>query len=350
MQLVAVDILGPLPESRQGNVYLLVVADYFTRWMEAYPIPNQEAATVAKVLTNEYFLRFSPPEQLHSDQGRQFEAEILEEICKLLGIRKTRTTAYHPQSDGLVERFNRTLLSMLSTMIGKQHDLWEEHVRSVCMAYNTSIQSTTGYSPFYLMFGRQARLPIDLMYGAHISAPTDVNQYAQDVKKSLQEAYNNVRRNFQLKQSRQKEFYDQRIHGKPFDKDTLVWLHSTVIPRGCSRKFHHPWTGPYRVIKRISDVTYRIQSVGGRRKRLVVHFDRLKPCDPNTRFDHHGHAASGQEDNNPPRSPPVADPPVTFGRELQLLDHSTSDSPDQVRRYPERRRQHPDRYGVSIGH
>ena len=350
MQLVAVDILGPLPESRQGNVYLLVVADYFTRWMEAYPIPNQEAATVAKVLTNEYFLRFSPPEQLHSDQGRQFEAEVLEEICKLLGIRKTRTTAYHPQSDGLVERFNRTLLSMLSTMVGKHHDLWEEHVRSVCMAYNTSIQSTTGYSPFYLMFGRQARLPIDLMYGAHISAPTDVNQYAQDVKKSLQEAYNNVRRNFQLKQSRQKEFYDQRIHGKPFDKDTLVWLHSTVIPRGCSRKFHHPWTGPYRVIKRISDVTYRIQSVGGRRKRLVVHFDRLKPCDPNTRFDHHGHTPSGQEDNNPPRSPPVADPPVTFGRELQLLDHSTSDSPDQVRRYPERRRQHPDRYGVSIGH
>ena len=172
----------------------------------------------------------------------------------------------------------------------------------------------------------------------------------QDVKTSLQEAYNNVQRNFQLKQSRQKEFYDQRIHGKPFDKDTVVWLHSTVIPRGCSRKFHHPWTGPYRVIKRISDVTYCIQSVGGRRKRLVVHFDRLKPCDPNTRFDHHGHAPSGQEDNNPPHSPPVADPPVTFGRELQLLDHSTSDSPDQVRRYPECRHQHPDRYGVSIRH
>ena len=93
MQLVAVDILGPLPESRQGNSYLLVVADYFTRWMEAYPIPNQEAITVAKVLTNEYFLRFSPPEQLHSDQGRQFEADVLIEICKLLGIQKTRTTA-----------------------------------------------------------------------------------------------------------------------------------------------------------------------------------------------------------------------------------------------------------------
>lgn len=97
------------------ETYILVVGDYFTRWMEAYPIPNQEATTVAKKLTDEFFFRFSPPEQLHSDQGRQFESQLIAEICKLLGIKKTHTTAYHPQSDGLVERFNRTLLGMLST-------------------------------------------------------------------------------------------------------------------------------------------------------------------------------------------------------------------------------------------
>ena len=97
MRLVAADILGPLPESDAGNSYILVVGDYFTRWMEAYPIPNQEAATVAKKMTDEFFLRFSPPEQLHTDQGRQFESELVAEVCKLLGIDKTRTTAYHPQ-------------------------------------------------------------------------------------------------------------------------------------------------------------------------------------------------------------------------------------------------------------
>lgn len=102
MQLVAVDILGPFPESDQGNNYVLVVGDYLTRWMEAFAIPNQEATTVAKVIT-------------HSDQGKQFESELISNICKLLGIAKTRTTPYHPQSDGLVERFNRTLLSMLRT-------------------------------------------------------------------------------------------------------------------------------------------------------------------------------------------------------------------------------------------
>jgi len=108
------DILGPFPESEAGNSYILVVADYFTQWTEAYPIPNQEATTVAKKLTDEFFFWFSPPEQLHSDQGRNFESAVIADICKLLAMRKSRTTPYHPQSDGLVERCNRTLLSMLA--------------------------------------------------------------------------------------------------------------------------------------------------------------------------------------------------------------------------------------------
>ena len=103
MQLVAVDILGPFPESRAGNSYILVAADYFTRWVEAYLIPNQEAITIARKLTDELFCRFSFPEQFHSDQGRQFESEILTHLCKFFHIDKTRTTPYHPQSDWLVE-------------------------------------------------------------------------------------------------------------------------------------------------------------------------------------------------------------------------------------------------------
>ena len=114
MQICAVDIMGPLPKSKNGNRYILVLGDYFTRWMEAYAIPNQEASTVAQKLVDEYFCRFSVPEQLHSDQGRQFESSLIAEICRILQIQKTRTTPYHPQSDGMVERFNRTLLNMLS--------------------------------------------------------------------------------------------------------------------------------------------------------------------------------------------------------------------------------------------
>ena len=98
LQIVAVDILGPLPVTAQGNKYVLVACDCFTRWVEVYAIQNQEALTVAKMLVDEMFCRFSPPEQLHSDQGRQFEADLLKEVCTLLQIHKTRTTAYHPHS------------------------------------------------------------------------------------------------------------------------------------------------------------------------------------------------------------------------------------------------------------
>ena len=165
MQIVATDILGPLPISPNGNSYLLVASDYFTRWVEVYPIPNQEAVTVATKLTQEFFFRFSLPEQLHSDQGRQFESTLISEMCKLLQIHKSRTTPYHPQGDGLVERFNRTLLDMFSTSIKGHQGTWGDHLRAICMAYNTSVQPTTGYTPFYLMFDRQARIPVDVMFG-----------------------------------------------------------------------------------------------------------------------------------------------------------------------------------------
>ena len=165
LQVVAVDILGPLMESVAGKSYILVAGDYFTKWMEAYAIPNQEAVTVARKLVDQTFCRFSPPEQLHSDQGKQFESAVLHEVCNILGMKKTRTSPYHPQCDGLVERYNRTLLDMLATTTQTHPFDWEDQLPKVCMAYNTSVHASTGYTPFFLMFGRQARMPIDLMYG-----------------------------------------------------------------------------------------------------------------------------------------------------------------------------------------
>ena len=116
MQIVCVDIMGPLPETGKGSKYVLVAS--FTKWVEAYGIPNQEAVNVAVKLVDEMFCHFSPPEQVHSDQGRQFESILLKEVCNLLQIRKTHTTPYRPQGNGMVERFNRTLLDMLATAVG----------------------------------------------------------------------------------------------------------------------------------------------------------------------------------------------------------------------------------------
>ena len=159
------DIVAPLPESPAGNTYILVVADYFTRYVEAYPIPNQQAMMVTHLLVDQFLLRFSPPERLHSDQGHNFKSLLIAETCKLLGVEKSRTPPYHPQSDGLVERFNRTLLDMLATAVTDQPFQWEEHLRRLCFTYNTSIHPTMEYPSFTLMFGRQARLSTDIALG-----------------------------------------------------------------------------------------------------------------------------------------------------------------------------------------
>ena len=285
LELVATDILGPLPESPAGNSYILVVADYFTRYTEAYPLPNQEATTVARQLVDEFFLRFAPPERLHSDQGRNFESAVIVEACKLLGIDKSRTTPYHPQSDGLVERFNRTLLNMLSTAVNDQPFQWEQNLRRLCFAYNTSVHPTTGFTPFSLMFGRQARMPLDIVLGAAPSpSATTAPEYVADLQSSLTTAYEHVRNRMGQQLQQQKTHYDSKVQGRPFQVGDLVWLHNPAVKRGQSRKLHRPWSGPLKVLSRLSDTTYRLQHVREGRRKPVVHYNRLKPCSPNVRL------------------------------------------------------------------
>ena len=332
LQIVAMDIVGPFPESQAGNTHILVVADYFTRWMEAYPFPNQEAATVVKKLVDEFFFRFSPPEQLHSDQGRNFESDTIAEVCKFLGVLKTRTTPYHPQSDGLVERFNRTLLNMLATAVQEKPFDWENHLCRLCIAYNTSVHPTTGYTPFFLMFGRQAKMPIDIMHGTPVPKESTASEYATSLKRSLEAAYKHVRDQMGHKQDRQKELYDRRVHGKPFEPGDLVWLHCPAVPRGQSRKLHRPCTGPFQVVRKLSDATYRIHNMRARRQRLVVHFDRLKPCPSSIRLP--DAEITSQTPKRKGRSPT----PQPLGTELEIPD---IDDPIPPPRYPTRNRQPP---------
>ena len=118
----AMDYMGPLPETFRGNKHLLVVMDHFIKWCEAFPTRDQKASTVADILVNRVFSRFGPPTITHSDQGRNFESNLMYEISRLMGIHKSRTTAYHPQGDGLVERQNRTIQNILSTFVSKHPD------------------------------------------------------------------------------------------------------------------------------------------------------------------------------------------------------------------------------------
>ena len=189
MELVCIDYLS-LEKSKGGIENVLIVTDHFSRYAQAYPTKYQKAGTVARVLWRNFFCRFGFPAKLHADQGRNFESAIVKELCKCTGIVKTHTTPYHPQGNGTTERFNRTLMNMLGTLEPHLKSRWHEHVDAMTHAYNCSQHDSTGYSPYYLMFGRHPRLPVDLIFGSlATNKPCDYTEYVQTLHDSLTEAY-----------------------------------------------------------------------------------------------------------------------------------------------------------------
>ena len=144
---VAMDLLDMSVTTARGNRYVLVMVDCFTRWTEAYPLPDKTAQSVADAFFNQVVCRFGMQSVIHSDQGREFENKIMQELCLLGGSHKTRTTPYHPESDGIVERFNRTLLMMLAMFAGKNRDDWDDLLPAVMMAYPFQSQTVLAYQP-----------------------------------------------------------------------------------------------------------------------------------------------------------------------------------------------------------
>lgn len=277
MQRCAMDIMGPLPMTHNGNKYILVISDYFTKWTEAFAIPNQEARTVATILVQEFVCRYGVPRELHTDQGRQFESALFQEMCRLLDIEKTRTTSFHPQSDGMVERFNRTLKDMLAAVVAPDQKDWDTWLPYLMMAYRSAVHTSTGFTPTELMLGRNVTLPLDLL----LPKPPDDNpicttDFADQLEGKMKEVYEVARSRLQMSNAKQKTLYDRKAHIHQYNEGDCVWLRDEARKKGISPKLQNQWIGPCLVLKRISDVNYKIK-LGPRKKPKIVHHNRLKP-------------------------------------------------------------------------
>ncbi|GFW44473.1 retrovirus-related Pol polyprotein from transposon 412 [Trichonephila clavipes] len=272
---IAFDILGPLPRTASGNKYLLVVMDYFTKWPEVYPIPDQEAPTVAEAVVQHWISRYGVPLQLHSDQGRNFVSAVLKGVCELLGIDKTKTTPLHPQSDGMVERFNRTILNNLS-MVSKNQQDWDQKVPLFLLAYRSAVHETTGYSPSQMLFGRDLRLPCDLLFGRPPDTPSSPEEYVQNLQARFEDVHNLARERINLRTEKMKTRYDTKATGHQFKEGDKVWFYNPTRRKGLSPKLQSHWDGPYTILKIINDVVIRIRKSTNSKPR-VVHYDRLAP-------------------------------------------------------------------------
>ncbi|KRX14614.1 Retrovirus-related Pol polyprotein from transposon [Trichinella nelsoni] len=257
----------------------MVVTDYFTRWVEAYALPNQKAETVARKLVQQFVCRFGTPMKLLSDQGTQFQGRLVTELCKLLGIEKIRTTAYHPQCDCMVERFNRTLAMMLTTAMEEAQDYdWETPIPQVCFAYNASVHETTGYAPFEMMFGRPPRLPVDAAFNKNMGKEMSTSRYVEELAAHLRNAFAAARKHSAEEQKRQRYYYNRKAGNMNYQTHEAVWLYCPVNKGKRNRKFATPWTGPFQIIEQFSGVNYRIRSIGSPRRTQLVHVNRLKRC------------------------------------------------------------------------
>ena len=159
---IAADIMGPFTTTDNDNTWLLVVGDYFTKYAVSIPLKDMIAKSVAQALIDNWVGYFGSPLEIHTDQGSNFDGTLFSETCRLLGIEKTRTTPMRPQSDGFVERLNQTLCNILNCTIYENPFAWDEVVRLCTLAYNSSIQESTGQTPYFMVYGREATLPIDL--------------------------------------------------------------------------------------------------------------------------------------------------------------------------------------------
>jgi len=214
-----------LPVTPDGNKYILVLTDYFTKWSCAFALPDAEASTCMRAMYDGFFSEFGLPKQLHSDLGKNFESKLFYELCLIAGVNKSHTTAFHPQSDGQTERMNRTLLQMLKTTADENPGTWPQRLATVIAAYRMTLHKTTGMSPNMAMLGREVMMPAALIARPPEEPfPTSV-PFVSNLRDTLRDAHRRVRNATKSSARSQKSYYDERAHVKSFDVGQLVWLY-----------------------------------------------------------------------------------------------------------------------------
>ena len=277
---VAVDVLGPLPQTRTGNKYVIVITDYLTRFVLAVATRDQTAETTAEALMNK-FLEYGFPARLITDNGPNFRSRLVEQLCSLLQTAHLFTTPYHPQFDGLCERFNRTLTSMLRGFVAEHQRDWDRHLPYVMYAYRTAVQESTRETPFFLMFGRPSREPLDILLrqeGAKEAG--QIIPAKSDMVSRMHTAFSEVKAHLQEAHERQKKHHDKTSKQRTFEVGDEVMLLYERVPEGQTKKLSPPWKSGYRVIGKVGPLNYLIEHPNQRGKVLRVHVDRLKAQNP----------------------------------------------------------------------
>jgi transposase InsO family protein len=276
-EITSMDICGPYPLTPRKNRYLLTFICHLTKYAESIPISDMSAETCARAYATHIIARHGTGSILVTDQGRSFTSVFFQQTCKILGIRKLQTSSYHPSSNGTIERYHRSMNQGLSHYVNASGNNWDILIPFYLMAYRATPHGTTEHSPYFLLHVREMVLPTSQDLRAKMSPElrgTEHECRLNHLKDSLRRAYQAVRKNSRKSHQINKGYYDRKAKLRKFAVGDVVYLYNPALKQGQCQKFKKPWTGPYKVVAKLSDLNYKIVNQQG--KESVVHVNRLK--------------------------------------------------------------------------
>ena len=352
MQFIALDV-SYMPKNNKGFEYFLIIGDLFSKYIEAVPMKDQTAPTIINALMTRWIYTHGTPHFILSDQGSNVDGETVKEICNTLGIEKRRSSAYHSQGNGFAERNIRNVKDMLRTVLLQRklnQSKWVSLLPELVFALNTSESKATKCIPFNVVFGRDARLPIDVLFDHdRLDCPRDINtaaEYAEDRNFALKDVYDTVITNLQLSKEKMQAQYNKNIRFIDHKAGDKVWLKVKYYKTGENRKLAPRRRGPWTVIKKLPNgVNFEIVNDQTKDKK-IVHHDRLSPIREGTEEDGEArHITINRRTSIKGRKPDNSDASDSTDSESSDSDDSNDYSPDtdddnqvQHRQYPLRNR------------
>ena len=267
---IGIDFVGPLPITQKGNRYIIVAMDYFTKWPEARAVKEANAKETAEFIMDDIICRHGCPKRILSDRGSHFNNDLIAKLTKKFEIKHNFSTPYHPQTNGLVERFNKTLCESLAKLTTKDEE-WDSHISSVLMAYRTKIHDSTKMKPFYLVYGREARYINDQ------SDDITVNERIMKLIDILPEERYQAKQQISKSQEQQKKYHDQRVKVKEkYEIGDKVLYYKASRDKQWSGKLEEEWKGPYYIHEVLLNGSYKLKELNGKVLKVPVAGKLLK--------------------------------------------------------------------------
>ena len=273
------DILSGLPTTKDKYKHILVMVDSYSKWVELFPLRTQEATEVATVIFREVISRYGAMRSILSDRGQNFMSRLVQALAEMFDIKRYYTSPYHPMTNGLTESKNSYILQALRAYCKGQQDDWPELLPGIMMAYrSTPCTQSTQFSPFFMLYGREMRLPIDTVLQPKDHLPQDHKVHLSRILQNLEVCRKIAGENIKDAQDKYKYQHDKRSKAPEYRPAQRVWLYCTKVPVGKAPKLHQKWVGPYYITMLGPNHTYRLRNVRTNLEvKSLVNAMRLKP-------------------------------------------------------------------------